>query len=126
MTIDADLKSWATWVIKQKDGSMGWKNRSPLTNFGTVVGKGYGSNTELWIPENKDMELFDSQVRMLPVGGVRLLRLYYVQFGCKLRKTAEAMGKHPQSMKREILKTQALLQKIIDSELERVTESARI
>ena len=114
MSMDATLKAWATWVIREKDGSMGWKSKSPLCNFGTVTGKGYGSNTDLWRPQNHEMQQVDEWVRMLPIGGVRLLRLYYVQFGCHLRKTAQAMGKHPQQTKRDIIKVQAELQNIID------------
>lgn len=112
--LDAELKSWAGWVLRQRDGGIGWAKRSPLTNFGTVSATGYGTNYSVWDASASDMGALDEKVRSLPGRDVRVLMLYYVQAGCVARRCGEMMGgKHPTQVKRELVRVLRALEVVL-------------
>ena len=112
--LDAELKTWARWVIRQRDGGIGWAKRSPLTNFGSVGSSGYGTNYNVWDASAHEMHVLDERVRSLPGPDVRVLMLYYVQAGCVARRCGEMMGgKHPTQVKRDLVRVLRALEMVL-------------
>ena len=112
--LDAELKSWAAWVTRQRDGGAGWKKRSPLTNFGTVSATGYGAGYSVWDASAHEMHVLDEKVRSLPGPSVRVLMLYYVQARCVARRCGELMGgKHPTQVKRDVVRVLKALEIVL-------------
>lgn len=101
-SLDADLKAWACWVHSQRDKSLGWPGCSPITKFGTVSGKGYGSNNRVWETSNSDSMRVDSAIRTLRGMSVRLLMIYYVQCHAKVTAAARLLHMHPTQLRRDL------------------------
>ena len=101
MSADADLKSWAIWVISQQDGGNGWPKKSPMANYGIPSGDSWGSGSDIWRATSNENEGFDTMLRDgLGDGEYNLLKTYYVQHHAQLRKTARFCSIAPSTLKK--------------------------
>ena len=101
MSADADLKSWAIWVISQQDGGNGWPKKSTMANYGIPSGDSWGSGSDIWRATSNENEVFDTMLRDgLGDGEYNLLKTYYVQHHAQLRKTARFCSIAPSTLKK--------------------------
>ena len=101
MSADADLKSWAIWVISQQDGGNGWPKKSPMANYGIPSGDSWGSGSDIWRATSNENEAFDALLREhLGAGEYNLLKTFYVEHQCRLRKAARFCSIAPSTLRK--------------------------
>lgn len=96
--LDADLKRWAVWLIRQTDRSMGWPNSSPITNFGMPQNRTMDTR-EVWIQTNGEMERLNNAINRLCPTDRTLIHTYYVKTPCSYRKTAKLLHSSDKTIK---------------------------
>lgn len=110
MGLDADLKRWAVWLVRQTDKSMGWPNSSPITNFGMPQNRTMDTR-EVWIQTNAEMEKLNEAISRLSATDKTLLHTYYVETPCSYRKTAKLLGSTDKTIKAHLELSRGNLQK---------------
>lgn len=110
--LDADLKRWAVWLVRQTDKSMGWSKSSPITNFGMPQNKTMDTR-EVWVQTNEEMERLNEAINKLSATDRTLLHTYYVKTPCSYRKTAKILSSTDKTIKAHLEVSRANLQKLL-------------
>jgi len=112
LNLDADLKRWAVWLVRQTDKSMGWPKSSPITNFGMPQNKTMDTR-DVWVQTNQEMERLNEAINKLSATDRTLIHTYYVKTPCSYRKTAKILSSTDKTIKAHLELSRENLNKIL-------------
>jgi len=110
--LDADLKRWAVWLVRQTDKSMGWPKSSPITNFGMPQNRTMDAR-DVWVQTNQEMERLNEAINKLSATDRTLIHTYYVKTPCSYRKTAKILSSTDKTIKAHLEVSRENLNKIM-------------